>query len=108
VNGSWLILGLLDLAVLLVVLLVLTAGQRLQYQKIVHISVPIQKTALRKTFLTSNWVTRIFVAIVFHCAALSLLSQHPAFQSPLWLGLLLQGFAYVSALTYYLSVREQV
>jgi len=101
-------LGLLDLTALFVVLLVLTAGQRLQYQKIVHISEPIQKTVLRNTALTSSWVTRIFVAIVLHCVAISLLSQHPAFQSPLWLGLLLQGFAYASALTYYLSVREQV
>jgi len=107
-------LGLLDLTVLFVALLVLTAGQRLQHQKIVHIlnedpiSVPIQKIALRKTSLTSSWVTRIFVAIVLHCAALSLLSQHPAFQSPLWLGLLLQSFSYASAFIYYLSVREQV
>ena len=113
-DGSWWALGLLDLTVLFVLLLVLTAGQWLQHQKIVHIlnealiSAPIPKTALRsKPSLTSSWMTRIFVVIVLHCAILSLLSQHSAFQSPLWLGLILQGFTYASAFVYYIVIRDK-
>lgn len=51
----------------------------------------------------SNWVTRIFIAIVLQCAAIYLISAYPGTQSPFWLGITLQGFTYGSAAVYYAS-----
>lgn len=51
------------------------------------------------------WVTRLFIAIVLQCAALYLLSQFPSFESPFWLGIVLQGYTYGSAALFYASGR---
>jgi hypothetical protein len=51
----------------------------------------------------SVWVTRLFIAIVLVSAALYLVSQFPGFQSPFWLGIVLQGFTYGSAYLFYVS-----
>jgi hypothetical protein len=101
--------GLMGSTALFVLLLVLAAGQQLhRWRKIrlsneVLISTPIQTI---KSSLLSRWATCIFVILVLYCVVVSLLSQHPAFQSPLWLSLLLQGFTYVSAFIYWISVRD--
>lgn len=50
-----------------------------------------------------TWPTRIFIAIVLQCVALFLLSQLPGFQSPFWLGIVLQGYTYGSAALFYAS-----
>ena len=50
-----------------------------------------------------KWVTRIFIAIVLQCAALFLISQYPGVQSPFWLGIVLQGYTFVSAGLFYIS-----
>ena len=52
------------------------------------------------------WVTRLFIAIVLQCAALYLLSQFPSFESPFWLGIVLQGYTYGSAALFYASGRD--
>lgn len=52
------------------------------------------------------WMTRIFIAIVLQCAAIFLISQFPSFQSPFWLGLVLQGYAYCSAFLFYASAWD--
>lgn len=54
----------------------------------------------------STWVTRIFIAIALQCAAIFLLSQFPGFQSPFWLGIVLQGYTYGSAFLFYASGWE--
>ena len=53
--------------------------------------------------LFSTWVTRIFAAIVLQCAAIYLISQFPGFQSPFWLGIVLQAYTYGSAYIFYVS-----
>lgn len=45
----------------------------------------------------STWATRIFIAIVLQCTAIYLISTYPGTKSPLWLGIILQGFTYGSA-----------
>jgi len=55
----------------------------------------------------SRWVNRVFVAIAVSCATLGLLSQVPGSQSPVWLGLTLQGFTYCSAFIFYAASGEQ-
>lgn len=52
------------------------------------------------------WVSRLFVAIVLQCAALYLLSQFPGFESPFWLGIVLQGYTYGSSALFYASGRD--
>jgi len=113
-NSSWWMLGLIGSTTLFALLLVLGAVQRLRYRRIIHvsngipISEPIQKCILRKPSLKlSSCVTRIFVILVLQCAVLSLLSQNPASQSPLWLGLVLQGLTYASAFVYYIVIRDK-
>jgi hypothetical protein len=51
----------------------------------------------------NTWTTRLFIAIVLQSAALFLVSQFPGIQSPLWLGIALQGFTYGSAALFYAS-----
>jgi hypothetical protein len=53
--------------------------------------------------LLNIWVTRIFAAIVLQCAAIYLISQFPGFQSPFWLGIVLQAYTYGSAYLFYAS-----
>lgn len=53
-----------------------------------------------------TWATRIFIAIVLQCVALFLLSQLPGFQSPFWLGIVLQGYTYCSAALFYASGKD--
>jgi hypothetical protein len=53
--------------------------------------------------LLNTWVTRIFAAIVLQCAAIYLISQFPGFQSPFWLGIVLQAYTYGSAYLFYAS-----
>jgi len=55
----------------------------------------------------SRWVDRVFVAIAVSCAALGLLAQVPGSQSPVWLGLTLQGFIYGSAFIFYTASGGQ-
>jgi hypothetical protein len=45
----------------------------------------------------------VFVAIVFICVGIYLLSMLPGISSPTWLGMVLQGFIYGTAAVYYLS-----
>lgn len=54
-----------------------------------------------------TWVTRLFIAIVLISAAIFLFSQCPGFQSPFWLGIVLQGFTYVSAALFYVSGGDE-
>ena len=60
----------------------------------------------KEGYSLETWLTRIFVAIVLQCAALFILSQLPGFKSPVWLGIVLQGFTYGSATLFYMSGRE--
>ena len=55
----------------------------------------------------STWVTRLFIAIVLISATIYLVSQCPGFQSPFWLGLVLQGFTYGSAYLFYASGGDE-
>jgi hypothetical protein len=55
----------------------------------------------------SAWVMRLFIAIVLISAALYLVSQCPGFQSPFWLGIVLQGFTYGSAYLFYVSGGDE-
>jgi hypothetical protein len=54
-----------------------------------------------------TWVTRLFIAIVLISAAIFLISQCPGFQSPFWLGIVLQGFTYGSAALFYVSGGDE-
>ena len=102
-------LGLIGSTALFVLLLALAAGQQLHRWRRINlsnealISKPIETI---KSSLLSRWVACIFVILVLYCTVVSLLSQHPVFQSPLWLSLLLQGFTYVSAFIYWISIRD--
>ncbi len=63
-------------------------------------------TSLNKNGYSVNaWATRTFIAIILLCVALFLLSQLPGFQSPFWLGIVLQGYTYCSAALFFASVR---
>jgi hypothetical protein len=53
--------------------------------------------------LLNAWVTWIFAAIVLQCAAIYLISRFPGFQSPFWLGIVLQAYTYGSAYLFYAS-----
>jgi predicted cobalt transporter CbtA len=55
----------------------------------------------------STWVTRLFIAIVLISAIIYLVSQCPGFQSPFWLGFVLQGFTYGSAYLFYVSGGDE-
>jgi hypothetical protein len=55
----------------------------------------------------SNWVTRLFIAIVLISATIYIVSQCPGFQSPFWLGFVLQGFTYGSAYLFYISGGDE-
>jgi len=55
----------------------------------------------------STWVTRLFIAIVLISATIYLVSQCPGFQSPYWLGFVLQGFTYGSAYLFYVSGEDE-
>lgn len=55
----------------------------------------------------STWVTRLFIAMVLTSAAIYFISQCPGFQSPFWLGLVLQGFTYGSAYLFYVSGGDE-
>ena len=61
----------------------------------------------RKNNWISTWVTRLFVAIVLISATIYLVSQCPGFQSPFWLGFVLQGFTYGSAYLFYVSGGDE-
>ena len=54
-----------------------------------------------------TWVTRLFIGIVLISAAIFLISQCPGFQSPFWLGVVLQGFTYGSAALFYVSGGDE-
>jgi len=60
----------------------------------------------KECYSLETWLTRIFVAIVLQCATLFILSQLPGFKSPVWLGIVLQGFTYGSTTLFYMSGRD--
>gem|GEM_PF-1748320 len=116
-TGSWWMLGLITstmLFALLVALLLLSQLLRREMPRGPKGRVGARAQGLDSSCLPqcsrlvaglNTWMTRIFVAMVLQCAFLSLLSQYPASRSPLWLGLVLQGFTYASAAIYHLSDR---
>jgi len=55
----------------------------------------------RRREFWSIWTTRIFIAIVLSCVGVYLISQYPGASSPVWLGIVLQVFIYVSAFLFY-------
>jgi len=68
---------------------------------------PIAITVGRDNSVISTWVTHLFIAMVLISAAIYLISQCPGFQSPSWLGLVLQGFTYGSAYLFYASGGDE-
>jgi len=55
----------------------------------------------RRHMFWSTWATRIFIVTVLSCVGVSLISQYPWAPSPVWLGIVLQIFTYVSAFFFY-------
>lgn len=108
---SWCVLGLMTSTTLFALLLALLLFTQLLTRrgmsrdpKGIRVGVKSFQYSRLATSL-DTWMTRVFVAMVLQCAALSLISQYPASRSPLWLGLALQGFTYASAAVYHLSDR---
>ncbi len=66
---------------------------------------PIIRVQRRRVFW-SIWATRIFVAIVLSCVVVGFISQYSGASSPVWLGVGLQVFAYVSAFFFYKTWRK--
>lgn len=64
------------------------------------------RNVIRENWIGS-WVTRVFISIVLLSAGIYLLSQFPSFQSPFWLGLVLQGFTFGSAYLFYASGDDE-
>ncbi|MFB0543894.1 MAG: hypothetical protein ACETVR_03845 [Candidatus Bathyarchaeia archaeon] len=101
--GSWWMLGVISSTTLFTLLLLLFMfNQRLSHHGPTR--GPSGETRLGVDL--STWMTRVFITTVLQCALLSLLSQWPASQTPLWLCPLLQGITYASAAVYYLSERD--
>jgi len=71
------------------------------------------RNSLDGTYLSGSngwigtWVTRLFIAIVLISTTIFLISQCPGFQSPFWLGIVLQGFTYGSAALFYVSGGDE-
>jgi len=66
---------------------------------------PIIRIQGRRVFW-SIWATRIFIAIVLSCVGVGLISQYSGAPSPVWLGIVLQAFIYVSAFFFYKTWRK--
>jgi hypothetical protein len=108
---QWWFIGLLSLAVLSSLLIALSLSSRSR----IHMDVDIKLSALpsKSGVLPSRglgaltkveaWMNLAFVSIVVLCAALFLVSQLPGWESPVWLGLALQAFTYLSAAIFHVS-----
>jgi hypothetical protein len=108
---QWWFIGLASLAVLSSLLLALSLSSRAKVYKGRDIRHPgltsDNEGRSRRGFgaLTKveACINLAFVSIIVLCAALFLVSQFPGWESPVWLGLVLQAFTYLSAAIFHVS-----